>query len=214
MDSWWDLGEWSGLDGNDLSLYRIECPFCSEKGNWQLENRNEKKKPNSSKILYFDTYKCGNCASYIMIFWSAGYRLHSYRTLPWPLKLNEHPDYIPSDIGRFWLQAHRNFRDGNWDAAAVMTRSALQLTLRVKGANGKSLKEEINFLAQKGELPPIMKEWSDNIRLLGNDSAHPDIGVIETNPNDVNDAIKFLDFLLEYTFDLPKRIAEYRARDK
>jgi hypothetical protein len=214
MDSWWKLGEWSGYDGEELSLHSIECPFCSEKGNWKLEHRSEKKKPNSSKVLYFDTYKCGSCASYVMVFWSAGFRLHDYRVVPWALNLNKYPDYLPESVGRYWLQAHRNIKDENWDAAAVMTRSALQLTLRVKGAKGKTLKDEIDDLARKGELPPIMKDWSDNIRLLGNDSAHPELEDDETNPIDVKDAIEFLDFLIEYAFSLPKRISEYRDRSK
>jgi len=107
MNSWWELGESSGYSGDDLSLYYIECPFCSEKGNWKLEHRSTKKKPNGSKVLYFDTYKCGNCASYIMVFWSASHQLHSFKTLPWPLKLTKYPDYIPDNIGRFWLQAYK-----------------------------------------------------------------------------------------------------------
>lgn len=28
MDSWWQLGEWSGVSGEELALYNITCPFC------------------------------------------------------------------------------------------------------------------------------------------------------------------------------------------
>ena len=35
MDSWWELGEWSGHRGDDLAVYDIECPFCAERGNFE-----------------------------------------------------------------------------------------------------------------------------------------------------------------------------------
>jgi len=64
MNSWWSLGEHSGYDGNELALYRITCPFCMERGNFELVFRESKKKPNGDKELYFDTYKCGSCSSF------------------------------------------------------------------------------------------------------------------------------------------------------
>ena len=30
MDSWWQLGEWSGFLGVDLDQHRITCPFRAE----------------------------------------------------------------------------------------------------------------------------------------------------------------------------------------
>jgi hypothetical protein len=43
MDSWWELGNWSGHGGKDLALYRIECPFCDEQGNFEIAHREEKR---------------------------------------------------------------------------------------------------------------------------------------------------------------------------
>ena len=94
--------------------------------------------------------------------------------LPFPLDARNYPEEWPDEIGRYWLQARRNILSENWDAAAVMARSALQLALRNKNASGNSLKQEIDDLAEKGILAPIMKEWAEQIRLLGNESAHPD----------------------------------------
>jgi hypothetical protein len=106
MDSWWELGEWSGFQGDDLALYKIECPFCSEKGNFELSNHAEKKKPNGSKVLNFDTLKCGSCASFVMVFWSGARGHHDYRVVPWPIgKLEKFPEHWPAEVGRFWLRA-------------------------------------------------------------------------------------------------------------
>lgn len=108
-----------------------------------------------------------------MCLWSASYELHDYKVLPWPLHWEKHPEYWPEAVGRYWLQAKRSLADENWDAAAVMARSALQVTLRDHKATGANLKQEIDDLACKGLLPANMKEWSDHVRELGNSSAHP-----------------------------------------
>lgn len=212
MQSWWELGEWSGYQGAQLALHQITCPFCDERGNFKVAHHAEKKKPNGNKILNFDTLECGNCRGYVMCLWSANHGHHAYRVLPWPLKYEKHPEHWPSSVGRYWLQAKRSVASENWDAAAVMTRSAMQVSLRDKGATGANLKQEIDDLANKGVLPPIMKEWANTLRELGNDSAHPQPHQTPTAARDAQDIVRYLDFLLEYLYDLPKQIEEYRAR--
>ena len=213
MQSWWELGEWSGQRGSKLALHQITCPFCEERGNFKVAHHAEKKKSNGNKVLNFDTLECGNCRGYVMCLWSGSNDLHAYRVLPWPLKHEKHPEHWPEAVGRFWLQAKRSISSENWDATAVMARSAMQVALREKGAQGANLKQEIEDLARKGLLPPLMKEWSDTLRELGNDSAHPMPAQAATSSRDAQDIVRYLDFLLEYLYDLPKQIAEYRARE-
>jgi len=171
-----------------------------------------KKKPNGSKELHFTTLKCGVCAGFVMVLWAGAHGNHDFRVLPWPRKVANAPDHWPSDIGRYWVQAHRSLSDENWDAAAVMARSALQLSLRQLEAGGRTLKDEIEDLASKGLLPPIMNEWAHEVRELGNDSAHPKPGQPATSPEDARDMVQFLDYFLEYLYTLPHRIERYRER--
>lgn len=212
MDSWWNLGEWSGYRGSDLAHFQITCPFCGERGNFAVEFSAQKKKPNGHKVLNFDTLKCGSCASFVQVVWSGAHDMHDFRVQPWPLKISKAPDHWPEAIGRYWLQAKRSLKDENWDAAAVMARSALQLSLREQGATGRTLYDEIDDLANKGTLPSIMKEWAHEVRGLGNDSAHPVVDQAPTDPRDARDIMQFLDYFLEYSYSLPKRINDYRAR--
>lgn len=225
MDSWWQLGESFGQTGSSLALYQIECAFCGERDNWGLEHSAEKRKPNSLKVLHFDTYKCGNCAGYVMVLWSAsehsygpmGGGLHNYRILPWPLSIGDGSDNWPRTVSRFWKQAHDSLKNENYDATAMMARSALQTVMRQQGATGPNLYAEINDLADRGTLPTTLKEWAHELRELGNDSAHPSPDDEEgegheVDPEDAQDIVNFLDFLLEYTYDVPKRIEHYRAR--
>jgi hypothetical protein len=57
-----------------------------------------------------------------------------------------------------------------------------------------------------------LAEWATELRLLGNEGAHPEIDQIEANPQDIRDAIEFLDVLLHYLYDLPAQIKQYRER--
>jgi hypothetical protein len=214
MRSWWELGESSGYHGPELAVHRIECPFCGEKGNFHSVFHGEKRKANSSKRLNFEVLKCGNCTGFVHVLWSASESgsLHNFEVLPWPTGRLQAPEHWPVEIARFWVQANENVKNENWDAAAVMARSALQAALRERRACGSSLKAEIEDLANKGILPSVMKEWSDELRFLGNESAHPRIGQSGPEPQEVKDAIKFLDFLLVYLYNLPKEISDYRAR--
>ena len=116
------------------------------------------------------------------------------------------PDYWPADVGRFWLQARRSLEGNNWDAAAVMARSALQLSARLNGAAGSNLKQEINDLGEKGLLPPIMVEWSHEVRELGNDSAHPAAGSAGASAADAKDIVEFLTTMLTFLYQIPHQI--------
>lgn len=211
MESWWDLGEHSGHHGTHLATYNISCGFCRESGNFAQHHHIEKKNA-SGKVLNYDTLRCENCGNFTMVFWSAGSGLHDRRVVPWPLKYEKYPDAWPEDVGRFWLQAKRGQADRNWDSAAVMARSALQLALRHKQAKGKDLFHEIDDLADRGELPPLMKEWAHEVRILARDPAHPQPGQEATSGRDVADVVSFLDFLLDYLFTLPTKIEKFRQR--
>ena len=215
MKGLWQLGEWSGYPGDTLAVHQITCPFCLEKGNFSCVFDAKKKNPTSEKILHFSTLQCGNCAGYVMVLWSASsdlQRHHDYRVLPSPQRLEKAPDAWPADVGRYWLQAHRSLSDENWDAAAVMARSAMQVALRSKGATGSNLKQEINSLGNTGLVPPVMLEWSHEVRELGNDSAHPTPGQSPTSPQDARDIVSFIDYFFEYLYTLPHQIAQYRKR--
>lgn len=209
-----------GHAGNSLALYNITCAFCGETGNWELEHHAEKKKPNGEKTLNFDTYQCGNCAGYVLILWSGdrhGYGpggLHDYKAMPWPLGLIEPPEHWPPAVRRHWKQAHDSLKNENFDAASVMARSSLQAALRGRGAKGKDLYGEIDDLASKGILPPTIQDWSHEVRELARSSAHPQPEDEEVSAEDATDVVQFLDYLMEYLYDLPKQIQDYRQRRK
>jgi hypothetical protein len=188
IDSWWEFGEGAGLPGTEMETWRLTCPFCDEKGNFLLAHHAEKRKANSRKRLNFDLYQCHNCAAYVHVFWSAsehssfpGRGSYDYHIMPVPLNAKPEPsENWPKGMTRFWIQAHHSLSHENWDAANLMARSALQFVVLKEGATGGTLFAQINDLATKGVLHPLMKDWATEVRLLANESAHPDATVPQT----------------------------------
>ena len=131
---------------------------------------------------------------------------------PSPMLITKAPKEWPNDVGQNWVEAHRSLSVANWRAAAIMARTSLQAALRDKGAGGQNLKSEIDNLAAKGILPPVMKDWSTDVRELGNDAAHPRPGQAPPSARDAQDIVEFLDYLLQYLYTLPYKVAPYRGR--
>lgn len=209
---WWSLGEYSGHHGADLNLRQIQCAFCGEEGNFELVDRKQRISKAKNKALNYDLYKCNGCANLTTVFWSGSSGLHDYYQMPWPRSTTRYPKHWPADVGRYWMQAQRSLEADNWDAAGLMARSAIQLLLRHEEASGRSLKDEIDDLAKKGELPPIVQDWAHDVRILGNSIAHPKPGQDGVSEKDARDAVKFLRVLLTLMDDLPEEIKEFRAR--
>jgi hypothetical protein len=216
---WWDFGEWSGSAGQALAIHQIACAFCGTEGNFEIVDHLDRKKAGrSNKVLNYDTLQCGNCGNYMFAFWSAaqhdigGRGMHAYRLLPWYQSTTRHPEHWPGDIGRYWIEARRSIEAKNWTAAALMARSAVQLVARSHGAAGNNLKQEIDDLAAKGLILPIMQDWSHEIRELGNEGTHPRPGSTGTDEKDAKDVVQFLTFLMTVMYDLPKQIADFRQR--
>jgi len=96
-----------------------------------------------------------------------------------------------------------------------MARSAVQFVMRDKKAKNGALKDQIDDLVSKGVLHPLMKDWADEVRIVANESAHPDAPIPDdATPQDSRDIVNFLDLLLSYTYDLPKQIENFRKRKK
>ena len=138
----------------------------------------EKLNESTSKKLGYEFLQCGNCGNYSMVFWSGSNmtQSHDFLVIPPYYQTTRFPEHWPKDIGQYWLEAQRSLEGKNWNAAAVMARSAVQLALRYHNAVGSNLKQEIDDLAKKGLLPPVMRDWSHEVRELGNDSTHPTPG--------------------------------------
>jgi hypothetical protein len=120
------------------------------------------------------------------------------------------PENLPSDVERIYVQAERYFPvAGNEEAAGTMYRKALDvgLTIIAPSVTGV-LKTRITKLVQQNLLTPSLGEWADQIRLLGNETAHE---IDQPTRDELESLRNFSDLVLRYLFTLPALVTARKA---
>lgn len=67
---------------------------------------------------------------------------------------------------------------------------------------GKSFVSYINFLKDKGFVPPNSDEWVDYIRKQGNEATHQ---IVPKDFTDSKNLIDFVEMILVFLYDFPNR---------
>ena len=129
----------------------------------------------------------------------------------WPnqKKLNI-PEALPEAVARAMKQAEANFpKSGHEEAAGVMYRRALELGLKaISPELSGSLAKRIEILGSQGRLTSALVDWSGQIRVLGNESAHDE----EMPDRKELAALRGLtDMVLQYLFSIPALVNQRRA---
>lgn len=120
------------------------------------------------------------------------------------------PAHLPVEVEKAFNGAERNFlmEDGE-DAAAMLYRRSLDIAIRIKHPEVKGpLAPRITKLTELGLIPPQMKEWADQIRLIGNDGAHEPEGVSKA---DLEPMRNFTEAFLRYFITIPFQVSLHRG---
>jgi Domain of unknown function (DUF4145) len=119
------------------------------------------------------------------------------------------PPGIREDFGEAlrcrWVEAYR--------AAVVMCRRAVQNSCVGLKADGARLIDQIDSLAAQGTITNALKEMAHEVRLTGNDGAHPDKdGLSEVTQGDADDIIEFTREYLHHVYVMPAKLQARRAK--
>jgi len=119
---------------------------------------------------------------------------------------------LPEDVESDRDEAWSCFYGDDVRAAVIMGRAAIQRAVRTLNAEGKGLKAEIADLFSKGVITRLLKEWADEVRIAGDEAAHPDmLGKLEREEAEAS--MEFMDAFLNHALALPaKRDALKAAR--
>ncbi|TAV48424.1 DUF4145 domain-containing protein [Rhizobium leguminosarum] len=130
--------------------------------------------------------------------------------IPTPTKEAQIPDHLPASVEKAFKAAERNYALPDCeDAAAMLYRRSLDIAIREKHPEIQGLlAPRIAQLAKLGLLPPAMKEWADQIRLIGNDGAHDPEGV---SHDDLKPMRGFTEAFLRYFITLPFEVSLRRG---
>ena len=116
---------------------------------------------------------------------------------------------LPQKIEKAYLAAIK-VKNIEPNACAVLVGRTLEAACNHEQAQGRSLAQKLNYLAQNGRIPNTLAEMARHLKELRNLGAHD--AEDEVTEQDVPIILDFLEAILEYLYVAPAKIEAVRAR--
>lgn len=97
-------------------------------------------------------------------------------------------------------------------ASVIFSRKSLEAICDDKKATGRNLKDKIDNLAQKGEIPTLLKDAAHSVRVLGNEGAH-ELDA-EVSLDDAETLLALCDAIIGYVYEAPQLVQRIQERIK
>lgn len=171
---------------NSLSSKKYRCGYC---GNTV-----------ASKSGYFSDHSqtiliCPHCEG-------PSYFLHD-RQVPGVLPGND-VEHLPKEIEALYKEARSAAAASAFTGSVLLCRKLLMnIAVNLKAAPGLTFIEYVEYLAQKGYVPPNGQAWVDHIRKKGNEATHE---IALMGSDDAKDLISFVEMLLKFIYEFPNKI--------
>lgn len=117
------------------------------------------------------------------------------------------PSSVPDRVRSCYEEAARIKRLAP-NAFAVQVRRTLEAICEDRGATKGPLHTRLKDLSTRGDIPPVLAEMTDVLRLLGNIGAHAAEQTVK--PGHVRVIDEFLRALVEYVYVAPSKIRQFR----
>jgi Domain of unknown function (DUF4145) len=102
------------------------------------------------------------------------------------------------------------YRVQAFTASAIMCRKTLEGICAAHGVNERNLSASLKKLKDNGMIDERLFEWSDALRVVGNEAAH---GVgLSIDQADAKDTLEFTNAILDYIFSYRDRFEQFKKR--
>jgi len=194
------------------------CPHCGNNAHQEVVGKHNFQDPTSRDVTFYFLAKCETCER-PLLYQTAAQRLGigvilastfsaTADELLWPATTRLHPSVPPTVRTRYEEAAGIRARSPNGFANQI--RQALEAICRDRGLADGTLHNRLRQLAARGELPPVLVEMTDVLRMLGNMGSHDDEESVD--PAYVGAIDEFFRAVVEYVYVAPCRVAEFRAQ--
>ncbi len=113
-------------------------------------------------------------------------------------------EFVPDGLLRLYEEARTSTAAGANTAAVLICRKMLMNIAVSEGAKeGETFVKYVEYLANKGFVPPNGKAWVDHIRQKGNEATH-EIALMDEQ--DAITLITFVEMLLRFIYEFPNKI--------
>jgi len=175
------------------------CGYCerevsSERG-WQNTWQDEYSDPEEGSQLEGFIRICPNCKR--PTFFESG-------TQHPKIPVGDPVANLPNDVEGLYNEARVSASSGAPTASVLCLRKLLMnIAVTEKATVGKTFKDYVDYLADKGFVPPHGKGWVDHIRNKGNDANHE---IALMGQADAKELIDFAGMLLTFIYEFPSRV--------
>lgn len=111
---------------------------------------------------------------------------------------------LPDEIATLYDEARKCVSIGAYTASVLLNRKLLMhIAVQQQAEPGKAFAHYVNYLADKGFVPPNGKDWVTHIKSKGNEANHE---IILMTRVDAEELIVFMEMLLKFIYEFPARI--------
>lgn len=192
------------------------CPHCNIKSNFTPRTRASGTwgaELNLFSVEYL-VQTCQNCGGLLFVVYKSSEgeppSLEEWSSYPATIPLVNKA--VPLNVATDFVSGVNCLAISEAKAAATMFRRSLQQIMIDKGEVSGKLRDQIDALAKKNIITNDLKDWAHEIRLWGNEGAHPSSDGLENISMDECIAVKeFMESILNYVYTLPAKVATSRA---
>jgi hypothetical protein len=113
-------------------------------------------------------------------------------------------EHLPPDVEMLYSETRNCITVSAYTASALACRKLLMnVAVAVGAPENDNFQNYVKYLADNGYVPPSARSWIDHIRNKGNEATHE---IPQTDPNDAEDLITFMEMILRLVFEFPNRI--------
>jgi hypothetical protein len=112
--------------------------------------------------------------------------------------------HVPKELNTLYEEARACTSANAFTAAVLICRKMLMnIAVQEGAAAGEKFIDYVNFLADKGYVPPNGKRWVDHIRKRGNEATHE---IALMGEAEAKELVGFVEMLLRFIYEFPNLI--------
>mgnify|MGYP001047225770 CR=1 FL=1 len=121
-------------------------------------------------------------------------------------KVGSKVKYLPDNLSQLYEEA-RNcvVNDCNTAAVLLSRKMLMHIAVEVGAEEGLKFIEYVNYLSEKGYIPPNGRHWIDHIRKKGNEANHE---IVLMSQQHASELLFFIEMLLRFIYEFPNAIQE------
>lgn len=187
------------------------CPHCSFKSYFKPVGTYQEQLPDNRGTNMASSAQCESCKKFVLVIGWHGVGQQSFNlqhVYPLGKPNDDVAQEVPTDIRSDFSEALRCKWINAYKACVVMCRRSIQASVIALGAPDDTLVKQIDTLFKAGKITEPLKDFAHEIRLTGNDGAHPDKdGLKDVVEKDADDIIEFTKEYLHHVYVMPAKLA-------